>query len=229
MRISAEFDVVRNVLHADCFFSCVLLWCVYLDLVLQIFFWNVSLRSASHAFQAQNSSSFNVLWFDFRSITVLPLLFEDTWKIHWICLFSFKISIANITVWCDSGSCGLGLRVWVLWRTFDMCLDCRLRDLGWTQSSFSLEERLSSLPTLALGLDLAKVSSSVGKWYLHKVTAERGNLELSPPGGSVGEQGMCVPGSCSPWTLAEWLMSPAFLKPEAAISPQEPRCKEQRR
>lgn len=37
--------------------------------------------------------------------------------------------------------------VWVLGRTtFDMCLDCRLRDLGWTLPSFSLEKHLSSYP-----------------------------------------------------------------------------------
>lgn len=115
LKNSAEFDVMHNVLCADCFFSCVLLCCMYLDLALQIFFWNVLLRSASQTFQAQNSSSFNVLWFNFRSITVLPLLFEDTWKIHWFCPFSFKISVANITIWCDPSNCGLGLRKNNIW------------------------------------------------------------------------------------------------------------------
>lgn len=116
MKNSAEFDVMHNVLCADCFFSWVLLCYVYLDLVLQIFFWNVwSLRSASQSFQAQNSSSFNVLWFNFRSITVLPLLFEDTWKLHWIFPFSFKISIANTIIWYDPGNYSLGLRKNNIW------------------------------------------------------------------------------------------------------------------
>lgn len=94
-----------------------------------------------------------------------------------------------MSLWCDPGNCALGLMVWLLQRTFDTCSDCRLRDLGWTQSSFSLEEALIILTHTGLGLDLPKVSSSVGKWYLHRVTAECGNLELLlSPGGPVGDQ-----------------------------------------
>lgn len=63
------------------------------------------------------------------------------------------------------------------------------------------------------------------------MTAERGNLELLSPGGPVGEQmirsghGGGV-GDVCPWQLAECLMSPTFLKPETAMSPQDPCSKE---
>lgn len=108
--------------------------------------------------------------------------------------------------------------VWVLGRTtFDMCLDCRLRDLGWTQPSFSLEKHLPSLPTLGLrsGFRCAQGFLFCGQmiftqgdsraWKAGIVLSWRACRRAERPA-----QGIGVPGSWSPWTLAECLMPPHF-------------------
>lgn len=74
---SASLDLIHNV--GVCF-SCQLFLemhsapvCVFY-LIFQIFSWNLSFSSASHAFQTQDSSILDVLWFNFRNVTVLPPL-----------------------------------------------------------------------------------------------------------------------------------------------------------
>lgn len=47
--------------------------CVFY-LIFQIFSWNLSFSSASHAFQTQDSSILGVSWCNFRNVTVLPPL-----------------------------------------------------------------------------------------------------------------------------------------------------------
>lgn len=74
---SASLDLMHNV--GVCF-SCQLFLemhsapvCVFY-LIFQIFSWNLSFSSASHAFQTQDSSILDVSWCNFRNVTVLPPL-----------------------------------------------------------------------------------------------------------------------------------------------------------
>lgn len=224
--------MLAYVFHASCFFKRVLLQCVYFDLIFQMFFWNVSFRPASHAFQIWNSSGFDVLWFIFRNVTVLPSLLEDTKKICWNYPFSSDTSVTvNVTMWCDIGNLGLALKKTIVWRV----LKLETERFRMNSVIFFLWRVLSILTQTGYGFRFAKDLQFCGQmifiqhdsrgraWKPGIALYWRAYKRPDHPKRDNGNVGVvCGLWQLEHWTHAEYLLQPAFPKPEAGLSPQDP-------